>query len=303
MKRNAQRSPQRGTSWRTILIFLAVAAIGFCLPAVVTGRAGNLLQLLAPLQDGVTRLTEAARSARPSDSDASQDADEIRALRSMVATLAAQNSALHRENAMLTGVRGRGLGARGRLIPARIVADDALGWRESRTLLAGRRSGVHRGDGVLSDRFSIDLNGQEGVSSGMAVVGAEALVGIIDRTGAHTSQVRGLSDPGTRMSVTLARFDGVAVSVMDEVFWLVGRGGGRIEIRDVHHKYVNEGNIRAGDLVMTPPDDHALPPSVTIGTIASVSRDPDNSLLYVLEVEPAVRLGDLRRVFVVDERG
>lgn len=303
MRRNPHRPPQGGTSWRTILIFLAVAALAFCLPAVVTGRAGNLLQILAPFQDGVTRLTDGGTSARSSDSDASRDANEISALRSVVATLAAQNRALHRENEMLTGVRGRGLGARGRLIPARIVADDALGWRKSRTLLAGRRSGVRRGDGVLSDRFSIDLNQQEGITGGMAVVGAEALVGVIERAGAHTSQVRGLSDPGTRMSVTIARFEGSVVSVMDEVFWLVGRGGGRIEIRDVHHKYVNEGNIQAGDVVMTPPDDHVLPPSVTIGTIASVARDPDNSLLYVLEVEPAARLSDLRRVFVVDERG
>ncbi len=301
MRRNAHRLTQRATSWRTLVILLAVAAVAFVLPAAVTGRMANLLQIIAPLQDIVSRLTDWNDPAGLAGSEGGRAADRIEALRSTVATLAAQNQALRRENEMLAGVRGRGLGARGRLIPARIIAGDALAWRESKTLLAGRRAGVRRGDAVLSDRFSLDLGQTEGVSEGMAVVAAEALVGVIERCGSYTSQVGSLSDPDTRMAVTIARVDGSSVSTMDEVFWLVGQGGGRIEIRDVHHKYINGGAIRVGDMVMTLADDLTLPPNVTIGKIASIKVDPGNSLLYVLQVEPAVGLADLRRVFVVDE--
>lgn len=280
-------------------ILLLVSAVALVLPISITGRASNLVQVLAPFQAAVDRAAGLTGSAFSGD-NAAPSARQVDALRSVIATLAARNHALRSENEALTRVRGRGLGARGRLIPARVVADDSLPWRESKLLLAGTRRGVGSGDGVVSRHLAIDVSKTDGATNGMAVLNAEVLVGIIAQAGTYTSRVRLLSDPETCMSVTIGRVDGATFTTVGAVFWLVGKGRGQIEICDVHHQYIADRAIRIGDYVLTRANDAVLPPSVTIGTITAVTPDPKNSLLYALQVDPGMEINELQRVFVVD---
>lgn len=285
------------------------------LPVQITSHLGNLLQVLVPFQDAVGR--SADRLTEMATADEGEGAAGVRrrmaALQSAVVSLAAQNRTLRREYETVTGIRGRGLGDRGRLIPARVVADDVLAWRESRLILGGTRRGISTGDGVLSRHFLVDVSSDDGAEVGMGVLAVEALVGVIVHAGTHTSRVKLLSDPATRMSVTIGRVEGsrrsrsglggATFSSAGAQFWLVGVGRGRMEVREVDRRYVDEGSIAIGDVVLTRDDDPYLPPSVTIGTISEIVRHPDNGLLYNLEVTPAVDPSRLRRVYVVDIGG
>jgi len=300
MTRSSQFSSRTPQSKKPALLLLLIAAVLFALPPSITGHAAGLLQVLAPLQNAVGGATDVAESLVRGESPSDDARRDHAGLQSLIATLATQNEALRQENERLTRVRERGLGVRGRLIPAHVIAEDSLPWRVSKTLLAGTQRGVRRGDAVISEYFSIDLAVPDAVDAGMAVLSAETLVGVVEQVSPFASRVRLLGDPATRMPVSIGRVAEGRVAVMEESFWLVGRGRGRIEIRDVHHQYVRDGEIQIGDVVLTQPDDPRLPPSINIGTVTTMTPDPDNGLLYILTVDPGLDAGDLNRVYVVD---
>ena len=299
MKRRERNVPRKSAAWPVAVVLLGGSALAMILPGSVTGRLSNLVQVLVPFQDAVNAVTGAVARAAGDGPDGSESAldRQVRALRSAVVLLAAQTRALRIENERLTSVRGRGLGPRGRLIPARVVGDDATTWRESKLILL---RGASPRDAVISRHFSIDLPADEGARSGLGVLASEVLVGVIEQAGTLTARVRLLSDPGTRMAITIGRIERTEFTTVDGCFWLVGEGNGRIAIRDVHHQYIEDGAIRLGDVVLTRDDDPHLPPSVTIGTIVDIATDPDNGLLYVLRVDPGIDLNSIRRVYVVD---
>jgi cell shape-determining protein MreC len=286
---------RRTSTWRAATVLVAISVIAVLLPTSMTSRLSDIIQVFIPFQDAVTRTT-ASRDSRRRDGAAENDR-----LRSIVETLLAENENLRQDNEMLTRVRNRGLGHRGRLIPARVVAGDTSIWRQSKLILGGTRRGISNGLGVLSNEFSIDTGDSEGAANGMAILASESLVGVIESTGTHSSRVRLLSDPNTRMPVGIARIeDDSTIRPLDAVFWMIGKGHGRIEVRDVHHRYIDAGDIRVGDIVLTPSDGVDLPPSVSIGDITDMHVDPDNGLLYTLTVSPRVRPGAIRRVYVAD---
>ncbi len=288
----------RPNVWRLALVLLGLSLVGIVLPPALTGGRINLVQILVPFQDGASRLLDVGSSA--DDADDARDDREIERLRSMIETLSAQNRFLSQENESLAGVRLRGLGQRGRLMPSHVVADDAAGWRESKLILGGTRRGIKGPMGVLSRHFAIDLTSDDGARDGMGVLAAEVLIGVVEQAGTHASRVRLLSDPETRLPVSIGRVEGDRFESVEADFLLAGSGRGRIEIREVHHKYVDERLIRVGDVVLTRDDESVLPPSVRIGTVAAMETVPDNALLYTLHIDPGVDMNDVRRVWVVD---
>ncbi len=300
MARRRYKVNRPGAVWRLAIVLLLLATTAMVLPESITSQAGNILQVLGPFQAAVGSAVDSTKRVTSQNPRSDRAERRAAALQSLVTTLAAQNRALRLENQSLTAVRGRGLAARGRLVPARVVGDDPLAWRASRTLLAGTRRGVSHGEAVISDYFTVDAADPNGIESGMAVLSSETLVGVIARVGAYTSQVQLLSDPQTRMSVTVGRVNNGVFTSANAAFWLVGRGRGRIEIREVHHRYIDDGKIKIGDSVLTLPDDPVLPPSVSIGIVTAITPDEGNRLLYTLRVDPQVNPDDLRRVYVVD---
>lgn len=307
---------------RTLLgLLLAASIVGLLLPASITGRLMNLVQVFVPLQDATTRVADRTGEALGDAGDAPQRIpaaehdrllQEVEALRNTVASQWARIATLEQANRELAAIRGRGLGPHGVLIPARVVADDLLAWRESRLIDAGTLRGVRRGAAVATRSPALDVGSRDGVTDGMAVLAAEVLVGWIEHLGTHTARVRLLSDPASRMSVTIGRFgdNGRFTTPSADVptdedesaqFWLEGAGAGRMKIVEVDHRYI-EGDspaVQVGDLVMTLPDDPALPVALTIGQVTEIHPDPDNGLLYTLNIESAAP-GRIRRVYVLD---
>ncbi len=289
------------TSKRLVGVVCVFALVAIMLPRSITRRAGGMVQVFAPFQDAASRVVgDVACWLRGGGDDGdSVDGVEVASLRRAVESLTAQNAHLRGEVQMLTRVRGRGLGASGVLIPTRAIADDAGIWRRSKLILGGTRRGFANRDAVVS-RMEINLSAREGARNGLAVLSGESLVGMIDHAGTFTSRVRLLNDPATKIPITVGRVQDDAFVGSDAVFWFLGRGDTGIDIRDVHHRYVDDGDIRVGDVVLTLPDDPNLPPSLSIGNVSRIYPDPDNALLYILEVETGIDLAAVRRLYVVD---
>ncbi|MFQ5591861.1 MAG: rod shape-determining protein MreC [Phycisphaerae bacterium] len=233
---------------------------------------------------------------------------EKTALENENASLALRVVELEGEVSLLTatrlwGGRDERIGARGRLIPARVIADDIFPWRTSRLVNVGSLQGVGRGAAVTSQFFGIDRGTEDGLHDGMAILLAEVLVGIVEQVGTNTARVKLLSDVTVELKVRVGRFaDGEFVAV-DHFLWLTGRGDGTMEIREVDRHDVETGAIQVGDVVLSDPSDDMLPAPMTIGKIVAIEPDHQNPLLSTLRVVSSVPQQALRKVYVFDPEG
>jgi cell shape-determining protein MreC len=299
--------PRKRISRRSVLAALIFASvIALVLPERITGRLMSIVQVLIPFQDWTTRTIEAAGdrlaghdfTAVPSGQlDALER--ENTALRHQLLSLTARYHEVSAENLELANIRQRGLDF-GALIPARVVAADALPTRQSRLINAGALGGVQLAAPVASEHFTVQFGRPGAARDGLSVLTGEVLIGFTCQVGTHSARVRLLTDGKTRMSVLIARLAEHKFHPLDKEFWLVGTGGPLLEIHDVDHRYIRSEAIQVGDTVLSSANDPRLPASLTIGEITNIRKDPDNTLLYVLEVTPPIRGEDIRRVFVVD---
>ncbi len=303
-----RRKGKHSTRKRILVVLFFCSIAGLLLPTSLTGRLMNLVQVLVPLQDVANRSADAVGSAvdalqKPafSAAEAEQVVAENQALRHTVASYQSRIADLEQSVQNLTRVRNQGL--RGKLIPACVVAPDALAWRESQLIDAGSLRGVHRGAAVISNHFAVNLGTENGIRSGQAVLAAELFVGTVDLAGTHTSRVKLVSDPTMHMPVLIAREESEAHWPVDERFWFVGAGGNHARIEDVDHRHINSGAIQIGDRVLTMPGDERLPVSMLIGTITGIEPDKHNPLLYILDVQLEFDANRLRRVYVLDPTG
>jgi cell shape-determining protein MreC len=303
--RYARRKHNRHT---LLFALLLVALVGMLLPARITGKFINLVQVIAPFQDWAGRSADSAGAVvspsdpAPSAKDWQRLQRENAALRHQLAALSGNFEQLERDFAAAAGIRRLGLSG-GKLIPARVVAEDALPWRESRLVNAGLLSGIRRGSAVASNLFTIAPERADAVAPGKMVLSGEVLVGFVEQVGTHTARVRMLTDRQTQLKVTIARYRDGVFHPLDAEFYLVGTGGRQLEVRDVDHRYIRNESIQVGDSVITVAGSRHLPVALTVGEIKAITPDPDNSLLYRLTVDPPVAGDDLRSVFVIDVSG
>jgi hypothetical protein len=299
-RRRDQRRTRRG--WLAVL--LAVAVIGSVLPKALTDRLISLVQVIVPFQDWSTRTADAVTQAgggpaAPSPDEALALQRENAGLRHRLAALSAAHHQLAVDFADVSRIRRQGLRG-GQLIPARVLAADAATWRESRLVSAGALRGVRPQAPVTSDLFTVAAEqGADALRDGQSVLAGEALVGFVEQVGTHTARIRLLTDRQAPLKVRIARPQEDSFLPLDAEFWLVGAGGAHLEVRDVNHRFIRAGSIREGDVVLNDPDNPALPAALMVGRISAIRVDPENPLLYRLTVEPPVKPGELRSVFVV----
>lgn len=296
-----------------VLPVLAIVALLFLLlPPAWTGGLIGLVQVVAPLQDGAGSAVDLVTMHAPARR-ATVDADEYmrlvaenEALQRRVVVLAKQINEREDEVDLLQATRlfggpESGLGARGRLIPAKVLAGDMLPWRSSRLLNAGTRQGVDRGAAVVSNKLNIEWDGLDESPDGLAVLLGEALVGVVgEQVGPHVSRVALLSDVDSQRKVQIGRLSDDGFSTVDGFFWLTGRGRGIMEIQQVDRRLIREGIIRKGDIVLSDAEDPVLPAALVIGKISALRNDRDNPLLSILTVQSSVIHDTLRRVYVYD---
>src|SRR5690606_20782197 len=143
----------------------------------------NFAQLAAPFQwlaaETSRGATEPFRELGSPVIDAEKYAElmkRIEALRNENASLALHAVELQAKVSELTHIRQAGFPAHGRLIPARIIAADALASRGSLLLSKGRASNVKLGDWVTSRRF-VNAGSEDGLRPGTSVLARESLIG------------------------------------------------------------------------------------------------------------------------------
>ena len=293
-------------------VAIVISAVALIAPRSWTGGLISAVQVLVPFQDAAGRAADVAGGAF-SSSPAPVSGHvynalerEKSALQRHVAALTERITRLEQENAILTGIRLRDvdsdmIGVRGRLVPARIVADDMLPWRDSALVNVGTLRGVRTGAPVTSRGLLLDQGREDGLRDGMAVLLSETLIGVVDENlGTHTARVRLLSDVTTKMRVRIGRFADDAFVLVDQDFLLTGRGKGRMEIRDVDRRDVQNNIVQTGDLVLADPSDGAIPAALAIGKISAIEPDHENPLLSILVVESPITQSPLRQVYVYD---
>lgn len=297
---------------RGAVLLVGGAIVLLLLPTSWTRWTINLVQPLIPFQ-------RAVKGVESSLGDTSGDGGAVpkeqflvsqrerAAMEHTAASLTARVDELEGEVDALTATRdrqvgGRRIGARGRLLPAKVLGEDTVSWRESRLLDVGSSHGVQRGADVISAHFTVDAGEEAGLRNGLAILRGEVLIGWIEQVGTHSSRVRLNSDPATQVKVRIARNLDQGFSLADRYFWLRGMGKGRMEIRDVERRDVDAQIVRAGDLVLSDPMSELLPTAMTIGRVTSISADRDNPLFSILTVESEAAIDGLRRVYVYDPR-
>lgn len=316
---------RRRNAWLILLVVVSGGAM--LLPRSWTDGLMGLVQVIVPFQHAASVGADAVVSVF--DSDAAPVAAEVHealarekaGLEHANASLAMRVAELEDEVSLLTATRLWGgvdqrIGARGRLIPARVITDDILTWRSSRLINAGSLQGVRNRAAVVSREFSVDRGTQDGVGRGMAVLLAETLVGTVELVTTHTARIKLLSDASVEMKVRIGRFnhdsdaEGTAGSrsagtftALDRFFWLTGHGKGIMQIREVDRRDVEAGVIQVGDIVLADHTGTMLPAPMTVGKISKIEQDRESPLLATLTITSPIDEDSLRKIYVFDPQG
>ncbi len=145
---------------------------------------------------------------------------------------------------------------------------------------------IGRGDGRQQFTVTILAGSAEGLEKNQAVATADGLVGRIDRVpGPRTAVVSLLSDPANAVAAVVSR------SREQGIFQFVG-GEGRL-------LYITQtADIQIGDVVLSSGFGGIYPAGLVIGTVSSVSNDPDDVTMRVA-VRLAASLDRLEEVFIL----
>ncbi len=132
----------------------------------------------------------------------------------------------------------------------------------------------------------IDLGSDDGILSGMPVVGAAGLVGRVDAVTANAARVQLIIDPSSNVNVRIQPSDATAV--------LEGSVTGDLSLNLVPI----EAKISPGDLVLTSGLGGNYPPNILIGQVASV-RGSATALFQQAAIQPAADFTRLNIVLVI----
>jgi len=285
---------------------MAASLIGLFIPGRLLRPAKNPLQLLAAMQwavhDQASAVEEAVRThvrTAVSGEEFDRVDRERAALENRLVAMETQVAELQQALEAVSGWRGRGLPSTTRLIGARVVSADAIGWRESIQIDRGASDGVAVGDWVVSHGFLPSAAGAD--KPGADLLLSECLLGQVAETAPLTSRVILLSDPYLRppTRVRVARVEAGRLSGPEEGLVLYGAGGGTMTVPDVPASLCDAGKVRVGDLIVTTRGEARLPISMVIGRIERIDRNPKNPLLYHLSVRPRLDTSAIRQVYVV----
>jgi len=195
------------------------------------------------------------------------------------------------------------------LIPARVVAADALPYGSTRLVTGGTSRGAAPRQRVTTRRLHTDRG--KALPEGLAALSGTVLVGRLMETGAFTARLQLVTDRGFQMRARVVRVidpetprritTGGRVRALSrennrplEVL-AVGDGAGGVLVEGVRV----EENVLPGDWLVTRDDDALLPAQVAIGKVTRVEELPGGPHTVRLHVAPQASLDALREVYVV----
>ena len=280
--RTPQEQRRRNQTIRAVLVSLGIIVIIAATLFFLVFRSGTQISiaenaigsLLTPVQNFFTSATNGAKNfvTRWRDYDLLQDEFEALTRENQQLSLELTNS----EEMQLENERLKGLltaqDAYEALDPiyARVIARDAGQWFYT---------------------FSINRGTAHGVSSGMAVVNGDGLIGHIYEAGLNYAKVLTIIDSRSGLSCLIQRTRDNGVM-----------RGGVAETDDSAECYVyylpNVNNIVPGDVVITSGTDKLYPKGLQVGTVTQLSLDAGSEGNYAVVV-PSVDFQHIEEVMVL----
>ncbi len=224
-----------------VTLVLSLACVGIY---VFEGPSGplHLAQsaiggVVAPLQQVGAPLGAAVEGSRESSEDAKASEETLSALRAA------------NEQLTQTAVQGEEY----RLEAQRLEA--LLGLRDTYDIQGATGRVIGRSTDAWNQDITLDVGSNQGVESGLTVVGATGVVGQVISVSANTCRVRLLTDPqsGAAAIVQSSRAEGIVRGSLDGLLYLENIGA------DV--------NIQVGDVVLTSGLGGSYTPGLLIGTV------------------------------------
>jgi rod shape-determining protein MreC len=252
-------------AWYT---FLALGLLTFIFNAFVGAVPVSLSSAVALPHNALYAAGYTLRQLGSSLIDRRDHRAEIERLQTALAELEAERRRLELELASAEQMqRVRQAHSPGVVMTAAVSGIDASPLLARMTLAAGRRHGV-----VLH----------------MPVTVPEGLVGVVIDTSERSSVVRLITDPESRIGVTVRGKGGQGVAV--------GELGGLVRVTN----YVESAAVEVGDLIETSSRGGLFPRGILVGRVAEVLPQDPNSLRVEFLVEPAVDLANLLEVVLIE---
>jgi rod shape-determining protein MreC len=234
------------------------------------GAGGALAALTAPIQNGLTAVTQGASRIWHHYLWLAGAAEENARLRDEVALLQQEllrTEAIHKENQRLHALVDLKSSLRVRSVTAAVIGREATRWFRLLTINKGS---------------------EEGIAPGMAAAVPQGIVGRVAAAYAHSSQVILLTDPGSAVAVRLQRSREEGI--------LEGRGGPTCRLKYL----LQSADAQAGDLVVTSGLDGIFPPGLLVGEIRSAGGTGEG-LFQQVTVTPSAPLDRLEEVLVITD--
>jgi rod shape-determining protein MreC len=148
---------------------------------------------------------------------------------------------------------------------------------------------VGRGPSPFLQALFINKGRKDGLVRGMPVLHPDGLVGRLERTADHYSQVLLLNDPGFAVDCLTQRSRVRGI-------W-TGHPEGYCQL-----KYVSRNeDIQAGDIIVTSGLDRLFPKGLYLGRVKRVVSQIKGNFLFV-EVTPEANLGEIEEVLVIQKK-
>ena len=129
---------------------------------------------------------------------------------------------------------------------------------------------------------------KQGVRKFMPVTVPEGLVGLVFSLTENSSSVRMITDPSSRVGVTVLGKDGQGIAV--------GELGGLVRVIE----YYQERNIEVGDQVVTQSRGGRFPRGIMVGEVIQVFPKDPNRLQVEFLVRPAANLNNILEVALIN---
>jgi len=297
---------RRLTKKHTFGLLMAASLLALLIPGRYTRPLKNPLQLLAPMQwavHGTAACAQQSASARIRPSVSAEKHEQLQyeknALENRVASMGRQMEEMEQIIGAISGWRQRGLAANTCVIPARVVAGDSVGWRESIVVDRGSSDGVQVGDWVAT-HGSLSQVG-DASRTAQVLLASECLLGRVVETSPLTSRVVLLSDGRQRQPtrVRVARVEENRLAGPSDDLTLYGLGNAKMSIPDVPAQLLETSKIREQDLVISSPTESRLPLAMVIGRIERIEKDRKNPLLLHVFVTPRADTSCLQQVYII----
>jgi rod shape-determining protein MreC len=267
------------------LSLIALHKLGYSLPA-----ERFVVQFIAPLQAGASRIAQGLRNIPQGLGDAQRlrrENEQLRAeverLRSLVIGL---KEAEYENRSLREQLGFSQANPAYDLLPAEVIGRDPESFVQTIMIGKGTRDGVRAGKVVVAaglTGLTVDQGGEKRSDESMVVQG---LVGQVIEAGPNYSRVLLISDLSSAVNV-------VAQGTQAEGL-LVGQGRSSMTL-----KYVRQGEpLAAGAVLMTSGLGGAFPRSLAVGVVISV-QTKDQATFQTATVAPLVDLARLNVVFII----